>query len=419
MKNRFLTTVLSLTMGGLMLTSCSKDDNNETSTTAPSASGKYVLLTAESTTANAGYYAAYTNLPNGPVDNIGGYSLQARAYGGFRHYKNWIFNKATLSGETGVVRFSLNASGILEQSGFIKCGTSAQNLVVDENTGFYFDADRGKTKIQKFNPSTMKRTGEIDLSELVEKGNGISTNVTTGDQTIVAKEGKLFVNINYSREGGSGFNDNTRNFTLAVIDIATSKPEKTIVHSFVKNQGHARSEFPAWTQAADGSIYLVTTGWDNNNLGVLEPQPSTIFRIKAGQTDFDQSWYLKSTDLGMPSGAQLWSLRVYHGKLFVDVSEKKVELPSYSNLMDIMYRFYAVDIESKSAKQITGLPLTTFGFTIGNLEVIDDTLFIRIINKTEGVNGYYKLNTDGVSASPAFTISRGGEVKGFVRLSGN
>ena len=189
MKKRFLTSVLFLTMGSLVLTSCSSD-NNDTTPTEPSATGKYVLLTAESTTANAGYYAAYDNLPTGAVDNIGGYSLQARAYGGFRHYKNWIFNKATLSGETGVVRFSLNASGILEQSGFIKCGTSAQNLVVDETTGFYFDADRGKTKIQKFNPTTMQRTGEIDLSELVEKGTGISTNVTTGDQTIIAKEGK-------------------------------------------------------------------------------------------------------------------------------------------------------------------------------------------------------------------------------------
>ncbi|MCR4033796.1 MULTISPECIES: hypothetical protein [Flavobacterium] len=418
MKKRFLTSVLFLTMGSLVLTSCSSD-NNDTTPTEPSATGKYVLLTAESTTANAGYYAAYDNLPTGAVDNIGGYSLQARAYGGFRHYKNWIFNKATLSGETGVVRFSLNASGILEQSGFIKCGTSAQNLVVDETTGFYFDADRGKTKIQKFNPTTMQRTGEIDLSELVEKGSGITTNVTTGDQTIIAKEGKLYVNISYSPEGGSSFNQNMRNLTLAVIDIATGKPEKTIVHSFVKNQGHARSEYPAYTQAPDGTIYMVTTGWDYNSSGVMEPQPSTIFRIKAGQTDFDQNWSLKATDLGMPEGAQLWSLKVYKGKLFVDVSEKKVELPSYSNLLDIMYRFYAVDIESKSAVHITGLPLTTFGFTIGNLEIIDDNLFIRIINKTEGFNGYYKLNPDGVTASQAFSISRGGEAKGFVRLSGN
>lgn len=418
MKTRFLTHVLSVALGGIVLLSCSKDDKT-TAPTETTASGKYVLLTAESTTANAGYYAAYDVLPSGAVDNIGGFSLQARAYGGFRHYKNWIFNRATLSGETGVVRFSLNSSGVLEQTGFIKCGTSAQHLVVDENTGFYFDADRGKTKIQKFNPSTMQRTGEIDLSAVVEKGTGIPTNVTTGDQTIVAKEGKLYVNVSYSPEGSSGFNSNTRNLTLAVIDIATSNPEKTISHNFVKNQGHARSEFPAWTQADDGTIYMVTTGWDYDEKGVMNPQPSTIFRIKAGETEFDQNWSLKATDLGMPEGAQLWSLKVHQGKLFVDVSEKKVELPSFSNLMDIMYRFYAVDIASKSAKQITGLPLTTFGFTIGNIEEVDKDLYIRIINKSEGINGYYKLNADGASARPAFTISRGGEAKGFVRLSGN
>ncbi|GAA4787978.1 hypothetical protein GCM10023231_15160 [Olivibacter ginsenosidimutans] len=406
-----------LWIGGMLLVSCSKDDKNGPDDDQNQATGKYVLLTAESGSGSAGYYAAYDALPNGNVDNIGGYSLQARAYGGFRHYGNWIFNRATLAGETGVVRYNVGASGKLEQTGFIKCGSSAQNLVVDENTGFYFDADRGKTKIQKFNPTSMQRTGEIDLSPLIEKGNGISTNVYTGNQTIAAKEGKLYVNITYSRTGGSGHNDNTRNFTMAVIDIATEKLEKTITHKFVKNQGHSPSEFPAWTQGTDGTLYFVTTGWDYDEQNIMVPQPSGVYRIKAGETDFDQDWFLDGEKLDIKDG-QLWSVRELNGKLYVDVSKKPVELPSFGNLADPMYTVYAVDPNSMAATEITGFPLTVFGHSTGNLEVVDNNLFIRVISTANNYNGYYQLNADGKTASAAFNVSRGGQAKGFTRLTG-
>jgi len=398
--------------------SCSKDkdslpDDKEKAT------GKYVVLTAESGSGAAGYYATYDQLPDGNVDNIGGYSLQARAFGGFRHYGNWIFNRATLAGETGVVRYDVGTSGKLEQTGFIKCGTSAQSLVVNETTGFYFDADRGKTKIQKFNPTTMQRTGEIDVTPLVETGSNISSNVSVGYQTIAEKEGKLYVSITYSRASGNGHNDNTSNFTLAVIDIATEQLEKTIVHDFVKNQGHSVSEYPAWTQGKDGTLYFVTTGWDYDEQNVMVPQPSGIFRIKAGETDFDRDWFLSGPDFGLTDGHLLWSVKELNDKLYVDVSQEVVDLPSFSNLSNPMYAVYAVDPNDLSSiTKVTSLPNTIFGHSTGNLEVVDNNLFIRVVNTESQINGYYKLNADGISASPAFNVTRGGQVKGFVRLSG-
>lgn len=405
-----------LLAGSILWTSCDKDSDPIDNSGQEPATGKYVVLTAESGSGSAGYYAAYDATPSGDVDNIGDYSLQARAYGGFRHYGEWLTNRATLAGETGVVRYSIGASGRFEETGFIKCGSSAQHLVVNETTGFYFDADRGKTKIQKFNPSTMQRTGEIDLSPLIEKGDGISTNVYTGNQTIAAKEGKLYVNITYSHPGSSGHNDNSRNFTMAVIDIATDKLEKTITHNFVKNQGHSPSEFPAWSQGEDGTLYFVTTGWDNNAQKIMEPQPSGVYRIKAGETDFDQDWFLDGEKLGI-KGGQLWSVRELNGKVYVDVSKKPVELPSFSNLSDPMYTVFAVDPNSMAATEITGFPVTVFGHSTGNLEVVDNNLFIRVINTESNYNGYYQLNADGKTASPAFNVTRGGTAKGFTRLA--
>lgn len=418
MNRKFLKSGVFVLLLSVLSASCSKDKKTSPDENQPAAN-KYILLTAENGSGASGYYAVYDKLPNGDVDNIGGYSLQARAFGGFRHYGNWIFNRATLSGETGVVRYSVGASGRLEQTGFIKCGTSAQHLVLNATTGFYFDGDRGKTKIQKFNPSTMQRTGEIDLAPLVESGANISPNVFVGNQTITAKEGKLYVNINYSRINGGGHNDNTRNFTLAVIDIATEKLEKTIVHPFVKNQAYSVSEYPAWIQAKDGTLYFMTTGWDINEQNVMVPQRSGIFRIKPGETDFDKNWFLDGTAFGLTGKHLLWSVNELNGKLYVDVSEELIDLPSYSNLYKPMFAVYAVNPGDMSATKVTGFPNTTFGQSTGNLEVVDGNLFIRVINAASQYNGYYKLNADGKTASPAFKVTRGGEVKGFIGLSQN
>lgn len=147
MKKQILNVMTLLLMTSTALVSCNKDDKPNDGNGENPTNGKYILLTAEwGVSDGAGYYAAYDKLPTGEVDNIGGLSLQARNYGGFRTYKNWIFNRQTLSGETGVVQYSLSANGKFAQSGFIKCGTSAQHLVVNDHTGFYYDADRGKNE---------------------------------------------------------------------------------------------------------------------------------------------------------------------------------------------------------------------------------------------------------------------------------
>jgi len=419
MKKQILNVMTLLLMTSTALVSCNKDDKPNDGNGENPANGKYILLTAEwGVSDGAGYYAAYDKLPTGEVDNIGGLSLQARNYGGFRTYKNWIFNRQTLSGETGVVQYSLSANGKFAQSGFIKCGTSAQHLVVNENTGFYYDADRGKTKIQKFNPTTMERTGEIDLSAAIEKGAGISTNVTTGEQTIISKEGKLYVNITYASEKVNGSADNMRNYSLAVIDISTEKIEKVIVHPKAKNHGRANSEFPAWIHGSDGALYLLTTGWDTNEDRVMTPQNSFIFRIKAGETDFDKSWELSATDLGLPAGALLWSFRELNGKLYVDASQDKIILPALTNLNTNIYKFFEVDIKTKNVKPITNVPLTVFGLSTGNVEVVDNQVFLRVVDRAKGLNGYYKVNLSTHVGEPAFNVKRGGEASGFIKLKG-
>ncbi len=394
--------------------SCSKNEP-DTPDNPDQNNKKYVLLTAEGIADGAGYYAVYNELPTGDVKNTAGYSLQASSYGGFRTYKNWIFNRSNLLGESGVLKFSVGKDGRLKEDGFIKCDGSAQSVVVNETLGFYFDPGRGKKRIQKFNPSTMQRTGEIDLSSVVDEK--ISPNVYTGNQTLAVKEGKLFVNITYSPEGSSGHNDNIRHYALAVIDIASEKIEKTIVLDFldVYNQGHSPSEYPAWLLGEDGHLYFLSTGWDQVN-GAYNFHPSCIFRIKKGETDFDKNWHVYPKDLNSRlSIGVMWSMGFYKGKLYVEASDENITNFGDFGKVD-GYHVYSLDIENKAVAKIESVPTTVFGHSAGTFYRTSDKLFVRVVNETIGYNGLYVINEDGRTASPAFNVIQGGQPMGFAEL---
>lgn len=414
-KNYLSKMAFPLVVGALCFSSCSKSDNNGPEILVPGAEGKYIILTAESGQGAAGYYAAYNTEPSGTVDNVGGYSLMARAFGGFRHYKNWIFNRSTLSGEAGVVRYAIGGDGKIAQSGFIKCGSSAQNLVVDETTGFYTDPDRGLMKIQKFNPTLMERTGEIDLSKAIK--DAVAYQIV-GNQTLAAANGKLYVNVAYGTEKMKGFNDSVFDaYFMAVVDIATGKFEKLIEYPKVWSQGWPVSEYTAFTQAKDGTLYFLSMGWDYNAKGEGVQHTSKIFRIKAGETDFDKNWELTPRDFGAPENAVFWSLKEHEGKLFVDVSKDALPWPAMTNWMEPIFEFFSYNVGNKAITKITGLPNGIYGHSTGNIETINDDVYFRVVNTPAAYNGYYKLNADGKTASPLFNVSRGGQVKGFIRLT--
>lgn len=413
MKNLKSLAMIAIAAGSLVFSACSDDDKDTPEVVG--GDNKYVLLTAEGIADGAGYYAVYNSLPSGDIKNTAGYSLQARSYGGFRTYKNWIFNRASLLGETGVLKFGVGSDGRLREEGFIKCDASAQSIVIDETRGFYFDPGRGKTRIQKFNPTTMQRTGEIDLSSVVDKT--ISENVFTGNQTLAAKEGKLYVNINYAPVGSSGHNDNMVHYTMAVIDIATEKIDKTITLDFldVYNQGHSPSEYPAWELGEDGSLYFLSTGWDKLD-GVSATHPSCIFRIKKGETDFDKTWSIHPSDLNADLKTGLmWSMSFFKGALYIEASNK--DLPNMGEFNNITgYHVYAINVESKNVTRIQSVPTTAFGHSAGTFYKTRNGLFVRVINKEIGYNGLYVIKENGKDATPAFNIIEGGQPMGFTEL---
>ncbi|MES1249545.1 MAG: hypothetical protein ABUL46_02630, partial [Chitinophaga rupis] len=208
-----------------LLFSCSKS-----SKTATDAGNNYILLTNEADLGTPGYMGARATMPQGNLSNIGATSLQVAEAFGFTQYKKWIFTRTSVSGQTGIQRFTVGADGKISDAGFIADGQMFH--IVNDTEGYYLDEKRGTMLLQRFNPTTMQRTGQIDLSSL--SMDGVEYQVV-GKHTIASKEGKLFVGVTYGTTQAQGYGDDVVDYIkMAVIDIATNTLEKTIKYDGLK-----------------------------------------------------------------------------------------------------------------------------------------------------------------------------------------
>lgn len=388
-----------------LLNACSSDDDLNPETKKE---GRYfVMSSTEKFATGEAYLSLYDSLPSGEIENVTDNTIQVDAYGRFNVIDNkWAFKKFKFTGETGIVRYSLDANGDLLTDGFISSNIAPNYFIIDATTGFYSDPDLGALEIQTFNPTSMQRTGSIDASSLFTTEDLANYDITVGARTIVASNGKLFVNADFEVKDDASEGIIAPHYTMVVFDISSGVAEKLIVHEGeVYDQGHvSTTEYPATLVIEDGTIYMSTYGLfatdDNGNI-----PKSCVFRINGGETDFDQDWILTGSDIlggGDDDLKVIWSIAYKNDKLYVDCSDESI-LPDLSNLMTNMYNVYSVDPETKNSNKITGTPPTIFGHADGNLFELNDELFYQVKNDEEG-SGYYKINADD-TATKVFEIT--------------
>lgn len=387
---------------------CSSDKADDTP--APQEKDKYILMTSTARF-EAGFITALDGLPSGSVKSTNQKSLQVASAFGFRTFGKWFFNRSNAAGNAGLQKYTVNADGSLKDEGFI--AGSSQYLVVNETLGYYLDVTRGTLKLQKFNPTTMLRTGEIDLSFL--KRQGVEYQVI-GQHTIAAKEGKLYVGITYGTTAAAGYGDDVFNAVeFAVLDIATDKYEKTIKYDGLKSIGWGSSGNKMWSIGDDGALYLYSTGLGNS--GFSNP---SIIRINKGETDFDKTWILSTNSI--KAGNSIATALVKGGKLYFEVASVPLKA-DYSNLTHSIFEYYMYDMASKQVTKIEGMPLHDYAYA--NEQAITEIngkvhLWVRnttINGQTITVNedGYYAV--DGNKATSVFKVAHDGTIQGFARVS--
>jgi hypothetical protein len=381
---------------------CTSEDITDPSPT-PEQKDRFVLMTSTERF-GSGYFTALDSLPKGNIQPTNAKSLQVKEAFGFRTFGKWFFNRTNPAGDVGLQKYSLNADGSLKDEGFI--AGSTQYLVVNETTGYYLDETRSLLKLQKFNPTTMLRTGEVDLSAVQKQGVEYQA---VGKHTIAAKDGKLFVGISYGTKTAAGYGDDVFNaIEFAVVDIATDKYEKTIKYDGLKGVGWGSSGNKMWSIGDDGALYLYSTGLGNTGFA-----NTAIIRVKKGETDFDKTWVFSTKDL--QAGNSLATALVKGGKLYFEMASAPLKA-DYSNLTTTIFNYYVYDMTSKQITKIEGLPLHDYAYANDQAIIeIDGKVYLWVKNSAEKIDGYYVV--DGTKATQVFNVALDGAIQGFAKLS--
>lgn len=386
--------------------SCSNDDDNNNP--VPTTKEHYVLLSSTSPKV-PGYMTVYDKMPTGEIaSNIKENSLSVQGRGLY-FFGKYVFQRVAKDGSSptdGIQRYIVNDTGQLVKNGFLACVGS--NMYIHSNElGFYFDAGKALLKIQIFNPTTMQRTGEIDLSAIRDTEYEFQS---VGGDIIVSKENKLYVGITYGSMKGKGLFliDPALGFAdLAVIDIPTKKYEKTIRCSTVSYLGYPGNHNQMWTKGDDGALYFCSHG-----LSPKGASGSAIVRIKKGETDFDPNFIIKADDYTV--GTTFGTVAVKNGKLYTAIGATPLQFKTLITADD--YSYYEFDLKSNAkGKKINAIPNTKYAYVSGQSIInIDNELYFNIVNNS-GLNAYYKLK--GNTAKQVFNVKKGGRIVGFARLT--
>jgi len=201
--------IFALTAVALLMASCSKNDNP--APVPEEGTDKYVLITmSDNILLKPGFATAFNTLPSGQVSNNTQGSLQGLGFGGWRPHGNSIYKMfSTDANSLGIEKLQVDIAGKVSSANFIagdnKTNGTGNFVIVDDTKGYYWDGAQ-PLKIQTFNPSTMSRTGEFDLSSAVNERGASEAKIlyrSIGQKFLAVKGGKLYANITYANTNGN------------------------------------------------------------------------------------------------------------------------------------------------------------------------------------------------------------------------
>jgi len=379
----------------------------------------YVLATEDASTADITRFFCFnldeidTEIPYDLIqDNQKFINSDPSTSSGFYSFKNFIFSMAKdkrgFSSTPGIYRLTLNTNNQVYIDSEIYIGKNnlfpgKKLAIVNEQLGFYYNEDSGGQLIQSFNPTTMTLISELDLRPFIEAyrpdakfedehGNNL---IRTGSMVMDFKEDKLYVSIVFLDK--AAFNlvpEEEENVYMAVIDIPTFSFDKIIDYHGAKTVGFFVSENNPTTKDEDGNLYFCSWGWNQFN----EHNPSKVFRIKAGETEFDQDWVIDIESHFGP-GRIAQSIIAFNNKVYLHISEdpyyyESSEDVSTKNGLKMWY--YEFDPATPNTYTQLDIPSSNPAARINVFNIIDDKLYMVVPNAVEGnFNGVYSLDRAG------------------------
>jgi hypothetical protein len=399
----------------------------------------FILSSENETSAGVTYYGGYFDaLTTGQTVDMTTKSTFSIFFG-YHYWKNFVF-APSLNRNFGLTKVAVNKTGQLTETATIPTIEGTTNAyIIDDNLGVYttFGSNRF---VGLFNPTTMEKLGEIDMSRAKKFENN---------------DRNFYVSIIYRKQDNRLFlplvTDNTRtpqfydatDVHVEVINLTTRQWEKTTTFkdaTYPITRGNNNNIVDE-----NGNVYIFTQG--NYGLdGQLGPRAAKssrpqILKIPAGSTDFDATYAFNPIDaLGFPNLlVQLMLGAVYdaNGIAYSCVSAQS-ESPRILELVQkfalgmlaeaefaelrraILYsetqRWVKLDLNAKTVSAINDIPLVA-GFGYPSAYKYEGKIYFQFNSDTRKESGFYEYTPSTGRAQKFVAITRGGIALNLIRLS--
>lgn len=412
MKSNKLTALMIGLSATMLFSACSKKEAAVTPTPSGSdlpANETWVIYNAAANW-SGGIYALKSNkareisLTNLPFFQVSS-SLGGRTLG------KTLYKVNSASNAQGILKMSLNAEGKVVEDKFLPSLSTAyitNYLVVSATEGYYWDDVRGGLKIQKFNPTTMERTGEIDFSSLSE---GLP-NESAGQLIIAKRDDKLYVDLLLGAKlaGDWQITPKVKEVAIAVYDLTANKILNVTKFAGTTNLG-VFIDHVLWSlDEKTKDLYFVA-------VGDMKRQPtdatSKILRIKAGETQFDPTFSIDIKSYQFP--AEFNRLFVYNSKIYTTIPSRGVSYyggaqHGVTYRSDVWY-WNEIDATTKKATRLA-IPADSF-YGTQNPFLHNGEIYFLSNNTTEAYSGVNQYNPATGVIKETFHLKGSGRLNGF------
>lgn len=288
-------------------------------------------------------------------------------------------------------------NGALKKVGTLQlpANNSANSLVKLSSTKAYLSL-AGLGLIYIFNPETMQKTGEINLTALGIQDNNPDIGM------MIERDGYVFAGLS-QMVGGWTSPANYKQADVAVIDAKTDKLVKMISE---KNSGFSQATRPIDPKSLfmdeKGDIYISCLG----NFGMVPGHKAGILRIKKGETDFDPTYHWTITGAAIEgeekaAGFAASICYVANGKAYGYIDIPGYYKPGETGHSAISNRAVVFDLYNQKMTKIEGLELSN-GYGILVSKYKDGLAIANASTTTKGIY-YFNIQTSEVSPIPMIT----------------
>lgn len=382
----YMTGIIALSV----VTGCSKDKNNDDETVNKDANQYAIALVAGTGSAQTTYIQGLADLDTASLGN--GNATELTGNGRMIAYNSAAYVSVYNSPAT-MTKYTFDKKGKAIKTGELVVPGAKTYSTVEfvSPTEAYASVAGGLAKVIKFNPTTMERTGEIDLTPILRPEAPVMYYLG-----MKARDGKLFMGVFYE---GAGFVEKYNDTAyVAVIDLATAKLEKLIKDY---RTGSVFDAYNSFAMDKNGDIYVAGLGYTN--------VPSGILRIKKGQTDFDAAYFF---DLDAATGYKCRGLSLFDNGLAFTLALVKPD-DAYE-INGPAYSFYKLDATQKTSTGKLGSLPDVYGSNGAAMRLYgNDQVLFALANKTENSLYSYQIANGNVSKKVTLT---GGRCSGFDKL---